>query len=164
MECADFESRRYLAGHGAIERVELLGSVELDGTDTVDGVEEDVVRVVFGFLLWYLRTCGHLEVYQCRNGNSESKPRVWKLHTVAACPNIAGCKIFALRGMIEGGRHESLLSGLHDVVQEGRRNINGSKADIAVRQFRRSREGNILVADLFAILGANLGMFRDMKH
>ena len=27
--------------------MELLGSVQLDGTDTVDGVEEDVIGVVF---------------------------------------------------------------------------------------------------------------------
>lgn len=63
MECADFESRHYLAGHGAIERVELLGSVELDGTDTVNAVEEDVVGVVSGFFLWYPRACSHLEAY-----------------------------------------------------------------------------------------------------
>lgn len=27
--------------------MELLGSIQLDGTDTVDGVEEDVIGVVF---------------------------------------------------------------------------------------------------------------------
>ena len=27
--------------------MELFGSVQLDGTDTVDGVEEDVIGVVF---------------------------------------------------------------------------------------------------------------------
>ena len=32
--------------------------------------------------------------------------------------------------MLEGRDRESLLSGLYAVVQEGRRNINGSKADI----------------------------------
>ena len=33
--------------------------------------------------------------------------------------------------MLEGRDRESLLNGLYAVVQEGRRNINGSKADIA---------------------------------
>lgn len=62
--------------------------------------------------------------------------RIWRLRTVAAWPDIAGLRIFALRGIVGEARRESLLSGLHNVAQEGRRNINGSKADIAVRQWR----------------------------
>ena len=61
LEYADLESRNDFAGHGAIEGVELLGSIELDGAHTVYGVEEDVVGVVLGFLLWHLRTCSHLD-------------------------------------------------------------------------------------------------------
>ena len=34
---------------------------------------------------------------------------------------------------------ESLLNGLHAVVQEGRRNINGSRADIAVTSIQTWR-------------------------
>lgn len=34
--------------------------------------------------------------------------------------------------MVVEADRESLLSGLHAIVQEGRRNINGSKADIAI--------------------------------
>ena len=32
--------------------MKLLGSVQLDGTDTVDGVEEDVIRVILRFCFW----------------------------------------------------------------------------------------------------------------
>ena len=39
--------------------------------------------------------------------------------------------------MIEGADRESLLNGLCVFKQEGRRNINGSKADIAARKVRR---------------------------
>ena len=55
-----------------------------------------------------------------------------RLRTVAPCPDIAGLRIFALRGMVVEPDRESLLSGLHAIVQEGLRNINGSKADIAI--------------------------------
>ena len=55
-----------------------------------------------------------------------------RLHTVAPCRDIAGLRIFALRGIVVEADRESLLSGLHAIVQEGRRNINGSKADIAM--------------------------------
>ena len=54
------------------------------------------------------------------------------LLTVAACLDIAGLSILALRGIIGEGDRESLLSGLHAVVQEGRKNINGNNADIDV--------------------------------
>ena len=57
--------------------------------------------------------------------------RMSRLRTVAPWPDIAGLRIFALRGMVVEADRESLLSGLHAVVQAGRRNINGSKADIA---------------------------------
>lgn len=67
LEYADLKSGNDLAGHRAIEGVELLGSIELDCTDTVYGVEEDVVGVVLGFLLRHLRTCGQLDACQCRN-------------------------------------------------------------------------------------------------
>ena len=40
--------------------------------------------------------------------------------------------------MAVGDGRESLLSGLHAVAQEGRRNINGSKDDIAIRQCKHS--------------------------
>lgn len=56
----------------------------------------------------------------------------WGLLTVAACLDIAGLSILALRGIIDEDDRESLLSDRYDGVQEGRRNINGSKADIAV--------------------------------
>ena len=96
------------------------------------------------------------KAYQCRNGNAEPYPRMLRIRTVAPCPDIAGLRIFALRGMIVEGDRESLLSGLYAVVQEGRRNINGSKADIALCQFKR--EG-LLLFD--ANLG--LGMFRGFS-
>ena len=67
-------------------------------------------------------------------------------------------RIFALRGIVEEEDLESLLIGLHAVVKEGRRNINGSKADIAVRQ-SKYWGGNIFLSGLFTLLGA-LGMFR----
>ena len=41
--------------------MELLGSVQLDGTDTVNGVEEDVIGVIVRICFWYSRICGHLE-------------------------------------------------------------------------------------------------------
>ena len=41
--------------------MELLGSVQLDGADTVNGVEEDVIGVILRFCFWYSRICGHLE-------------------------------------------------------------------------------------------------------
>ena len=52
MECADSESGQYLAGHGTIEGVELFSSVELDGTNIVNGIEEDIIRIVPMLLLW----------------------------------------------------------------------------------------------------------------
>lgn len=45
---------------------------------------------------------------------------------------MAGLSILALRGMLDAEDRESLLSGLYAVVQEGRKNINGNKADITV--------------------------------
>ena len=94
------------------------------------------------------------KAYQCRNGNAEPYPRMSRLRTVAPCPDIAGLRIFALRGIVVEVDRESLLSGLDAVVQEGRRNINGSKADIVISQL--SRERGLL------LFGANfdLGMFR----
>jgi len=60
---ADFESGDYLAGHGGVEGVELLGTVQLDGADAVDVVEEDVIGVVAGLFFGYIRggrTFSHL--------------------------------------------------------------------------------------------------------
>ena len=52
--------------------------------------------------------------------------------TVAACFDIAGFNILALRGILDEGERESLLNGLYAVEQQGRKNINGSSADITV--------------------------------
>ena len=94
--------------------------------------------------------------YQCRSGNAEPYPRMSRLRTVAFCPNMAGLRIFALRGIVVEADRESLLSGLHVVVQEGRRNINGSKADIVIRQFRRERG--------LLLFGANFGLGKFRGH
>ena len=41
--------------------MELLWSVQLDGTDTVEGVEEDVIGVILRIRFWYWSICGYLE-------------------------------------------------------------------------------------------------------
>ena len=65
-----------------------------------------------------------------------------RLRTVRPCPDIAGLRIFALRGIVVEVDRESLLSGLHAIVQEGRRNINGSKADIAIISVNSNVKGD----------------------
>ena len=85
---------------------------------------------------------------QCHNGNAEPCSRMSRLRTVAPCPDIAGLRIFALRGIVVEADRESLLSGLDAIVQQGRRNINGSKDDIATRicQFQEfRREGGLFL-------------------
>ena len=56
---------------------------------------------------------------------------------------------------MEGGDRESLPSGLYAAVQEGRRNINGNKAVIVVRRYRR-RSRETLFPDLLTLLSASL--------
>lgn len=46
--CVDLQSGYYFPDHGSIEGVVFLRSVELDGADTVEGVEMDIVSVVAG--------------------------------------------------------------------------------------------------------------------
>lgn len=49
-----------LPRHAPVQRVELLGPIELDCADAVQAVEEHVVRFVFGQLSWYRDLGGHL--------------------------------------------------------------------------------------------------------
>lgn len=44
----DLQTGENLADHGAIERVELLGSVELNVAQAVQGIEQNIVRLVPG--------------------------------------------------------------------------------------------------------------------
>lgn len=44
-----------LPRHGGVQRIELLGPIELDRSDTVEGVEEDIIRVVARLFLGDLR-------------------------------------------------------------------------------------------------------------
>ena len=60
---AYFQSGYYLAGHRGIEGIEFLRAVQLDGADTVNVVEKDVVRVITRLLLGYISirgSFGHL--------------------------------------------------------------------------------------------------------
>lgn len=52
--------------------------------------------------------------------------------------------------MIEWADRESLLSGLYTVVQEGRKNINGSKADIAGKSCQALKEKHFGISSVCA--------------
>ena len=71
---------------------------------------------------------------ECEYWDGATKFGKWSkgLLTVAACFDIAGFNILALRGILDEGDRESLLNGLYAVEQQGRKNINGSSADITV--------------------------------
>jgi hypothetical protein len=57
----DLQSRKNLASHGAIEGVELLGSVELNAAETVDGIEQNIVGLIAGELFGDFGGSRHLE-------------------------------------------------------------------------------------------------------
>ena len=129
------ESRYYFAGHGGIERIELLGPIQFYGTNAVERIEKDIIRVVAGYFFGYVRIFrNHLTfnfdvsdtVSQLQLGGHEL------LHTLADWPAIAGLRILAFRGMTVDRDRESQLSGCAARVQQDRNNINGSGVVIIV--------------------------------
>lgn len=55
---SNLESGENLACHGAVQGIELLGTVELNAAEAVDGVEQDIIGLIAGELLRDI--CRHL--------------------------------------------------------------------------------------------------------
>lgn len=89
------QARDDLPSHRAIETVQLLGPVELDGADAVDGVEEDIIRFVAGLLTDFYLACELAMVSQ------SSGCQAGRLLLTVREP-IAGLVILARRGIVVG--------------------------------------------------------------
>lgn len=130
------ESRDDLAGHGGVERVEFLGSVELDGAHAVVVGEDDIVGVVVvlgskevgfrgvgggvgGCVVLYgsVRHVGWID--RCRGGV--------RWCTILLPLIQAGFVILARRGMLEGFNREAQLSGAAVRRIDVRRDMMGGR-------------------------------------
>lgn len=102
----NLQTREDLARHRAIQGIELLGAVELDRADSVDGIEQDIIGLISGLFFGHLRPSGHLLAVS-RAVQMNGKVGI----TVADAPN-AGLVTFARRGMVEGASREVQLAGV----------------------------------------------------
>lgn len=55
---SNLQSGENLARHGAVQGIELLGSVELNAAKTIDRIEQNIISLISGKLFRDL--CGHL--------------------------------------------------------------------------------------------------------
>jgi hypothetical protein len=116
--------RDYLPCHRTIQGIEFRWPIELDRSDAKDGVEQNVIWVIFGEVLGgssygrYLITCQHWESYKATHLAS--------IHTLDRSAN-AGFITLAHSGIAAADLRENQLSGVDAREQLCRSNINNGK-------------------------------------
>jgi hypothetical protein len=108
---ANLQSREDLPSHRSIQGIELLGSVELDQSDSVEGIEQNVIGLVAGQLFGEIGRGGHLSTVSHVRKRMRLSKSTGRVHTLAVEPK-AGLVTLARRGMTAGEAREIQLDGV----------------------------------------------------
>lgn len=124
-----------LSCHRPIERVELLGPVELNAPEAVDGAEQDVVGLIAGELFGNIGSRRHL--YQISIALKLCTSVAKRLHTVAALK--AGLVTLARRGIAGEENREIQLCGEGSRETECRSSMKTGDGERMEKEWRKVR-------------------------